>query len=608
MDPLGVLLGVLLGAIVAMLVVRHFVSNDDPAEDPQPRRNSTDRLAELCASLNGDPRRDRPILNRILALGPEVVPLLLDQLHGTVKSNESVKPELQARIEELVADFGLAASPSLRQHLTRTRPGSPQGAGLMRILVRLGHAGGIDLLRRAFDTPGLLPFVPRLRLASEPFEAPDEVLHEVLGHRPIERLRRDLDTVAGLIVNHPVVVDRLWAGGDARTRAAVLEWLCNWLPLARLEHVEAGLADEEVCVRIAAAHLGALLVDPTLVGPLGDLTRDGNPSARAAAAHALGTQPLRGAVTPLRATVNDPDPEVAVAAALALWRHRDAGLSRAVASSNILADSRRGALLRAAFPLEGALRDIDPLLAALSDPDAAVRQLSTRLLGAFVDVDPRARERLIRAAEGADRGDRVAAVTALVLAGDETAPEQLAAALIGPVDPDAHLWLQEAAQCLGDKAVMPIARKVANGHREHAGALLSVLRVQPFLPAIPVLLRALEKTRGEPIEAAIAATLQAGSAEVRSAVDDCLEQPRRGLLVPALTYLAAYGTPDDLPILIALYDRHPPLRGILLNLIEAQGPAAVDALGVRVRRGGDEGVVAALERRLAVLVACTPAR
>ena len=75
-------------------------------------------------------------------------------------------------------------------------------------------------------------------------------------------------------------------------------------------------------------------------------------------------------------------------------------------------------------------------------------------------------------------------------------------------------------------------------------------------------------------------------------------------MTPALAWLAAYGTPADLPILLTLLDQHPPLRGIILGLIEAQGEPAREALRARVQRGGDDAALAGIEERLAVLDAC----
>ena len=78
-----------------------------------------------------------------------------------------------------------------------------------------------------------------------------------------------------------------------------------------------------------------------------------------------------------------------------------------------------------------------------------------------------------------------------------------------------------------------------------------------------------------------------------------------GLLTPTLGYLAAYCTAADLPLLVELFDRHPPLRSVALNLIEAQGARGRGALRERLRLGADDGpALASLERRLAVLDAC----
>ena len=70
-------------------------------------------------------------------------------------------------------------------------------------------------------------------------------------------------------------------------------------------------------------------------------------------------------------------------------------------------------------------------------------------------------------------------------------------------------------------------------------ALLAVLRAVPYAGAVAPLLRALEATHGTRAAGQIAATLAAGGPEIRQALDAGLQQPGRGLLTPALAWLAA---------------------------------------------------------------------
>ena len=609
------LLGLALAALIALLAIGVLYRARRTAPPPQPTvEPPPHRLAELCAALSGDPLRDRPTLNRILALGATTVPLLLDQLGQLTKSTDQgdiARPQRQARIEELVADFGLSSAQTIAQQLTRVRPGSPQDASLSRIIHRLGHGGGVSILRTSLEQADLIPFLPRLRLQGSPIAAPGDALLAALQDRPVHQRRTDLDALAGLLCDHPDVIERLWPKWDSEGRQAIMGWLADWLPLARPELVALGLSDPCPSVRCAAARLATLMIHPALVDPLVELTRDNDPACRHAAIYALGSQHLPGALEPVRQAVSDPMPEISLCAAMCMWRRNDPGLREQLGRMEAMGHDPRRRLLEEAVSLRSAgTQSIEPLLTAVSGANSALRAFGLGLLGGFIHDDPRARERLIRAADESSVSDRVAAVGVLARTRDSTAPDLLAASI-----PDVRrhaerseyaFLLQEAAQCLGDLAVPPLARGVIAQRPKDVPALLAVLRCLPYAPAVPTLLRGLEKVRGEPLEGVVAATLYVGGSETRSAVHACLREPRRGLLVPALTYLAAYGTPDDLPTLINLYEHHPPLRGILLNLIETQGTPAVAILEERVRRGGDDAIVAGLETRLAVLKACVP--
>ncbi len=132
----------------------------------------------------------------------------------------------------------------------------------------------------------------------------------------------------------------------------------------------------------------------------------------------------------------------------------------------------------------------------------------------------------------------------------------------------------------------------------------AVLRAQPYAAAAPQLLRGLEDARSGYLEGLLAATLQVGGGGVRAVIDEALGDPRRGLLAPALRYLAAYARAEDVDLLLSLFDRHLPLRGIILNLVEGQGEAARPALAQRIAAGGEDAIVTALEQRKALLDAC----
>ncbi len=200
--------------------------------------------------------------------------------------------------------------------------------------------------------------------------------------------------------------------------------------------------------------------------------------------------------------------------------------------------------------------------------------------------------------------ERVDAVRALSESADTTVAELLSRALREPPGDESLIRLQEAAQAIGEAAVLPLARRMRPEPPGRVEASLAILRAQPYASAVPPLLRGLEDARSGFVEGQIAATLYVGGPTVRERIYDALEHPSRGLLVAALRYLAAYAGPEDIPLLLSLFDRHLAQRSVLLNLVECQGEAAMPHLRARVERGGDDGPLEAIEQRLAVLEAC----
>jgi|JI10StandDraft_1071094.scaffolds.fasta_scaffold79806_2 hypothetical protein len=584
-------------AVVGVFVVLALLA---PPEAPAPPAlPETDRVRALCAQLTGDPVRDRAVMNSVLALGPRQVPCLLDVLSEAIRYE--VTPARLARLEDLLADFGLAALPPLAQTLARLRPTSPLAASVLRVVARLGRPGLADVVVRSLNEPALAPFLPRLRNDDHALADVSAAVSAVLAARPAHAHPHDLHRVVGLIAasarlrgGQSRLLDDLWAAWGSEGRVAVLAWLCDWLPLARPDHLVAGLSDPSDAVRAAAARLATLLVVPTLVPALAELATTGDEAGRLAAVHALAAWPQRAAQEALVPAAGDPSPEVA-AAALAGLATGPADLFRAAAErAQALPEGARQALACEA-PFEADSGNVLQLLTFFAP--GPTRQVVIALLGRHIDRDPRALERLIQVAAGEEGAPL--ALRLLAVHGSPAGPELLARALEQPTHPSERLRLQEVAQLLGGTAAAHIARRLAVG--PWLATQLAVLRAQDCADAVPALLHLLEECREGEAEAALAATLALGGHTVQEALDEALRLPGRGLLAPALHFLQAYATSADLPRLIELFDRHPPLRTIVLALIELQGPAALPALEARLARGGDDSVVLMLERRIAVL-------
>lgn len=570
-------LGLLIGALVALAIAVLLSRSDRRRAPPDPEAVDPRRISHLCAALTGDPTADRPILNQILALGPDVIPALLGELTEAHRRADETTPARLARLEDVIADFGLAAVPALTAALARLHPSAPLSPGLVRIMRHLGGPGARASIHRARALPDLAPYLPQLVPRDDP--AADAALTAALNDVDPADRRAALDTCAGLIIDRPGALDTLWSRSDPPGRAALLDALLDWLPLATPTLIRSGLDDPAPTVRAAAARLATHATAPPLALPaaaLAPLLDDDDPRVRAAAARALAARPDPADRRLLIPAIDDPDPTVSHHARLGRLHGLDP---------------------RETAPPEEALHDLD-------DPDPTRRRLAIHHLGRRRD-DPRARERLIRLADDLDPTTRLEAVLALARAGDAITPDLLVRILRAPPPPPDLLGAQEAARRIGPPIAVPLARRLRPDPPDRARALLTVLRAIDYTDAVPPLLRALEDARTGALEGQLSATLHAAGPTARAALDHALRHPARGLLTPALRYLAAYATPADLPLLIDLYDRHPPLRTLVLNIIEAQGAAAIAPLRARIHAGGDDLTLLALEHRLALLEAVT---
>lgn len=308
--------------VVGVVVLLGMLSPTEPPPPgpahPQLPEAESDRVRALCVQLTGDPNRDRRVMNSLLALGPRQVSALLEVLSEAIR--HEVTPARLARLEDLLADFGLAALPGLADTLARLRPTSPLAASVLRVITRLGRPGLAALVMRSLDEPALAPFLPRLRNDYDALADVSAAASAVLAARPTHRHRADLDRVAGLIAasarlrgGRSRLLEDLWAAWGIEGRVAVLDWLCDWLPLARPEHLVAGLSDPADAVRAAAARLATLLVEPSLVPALAELALTGDEAGRLAAVHALAAWPHHAAHQALVPAAADPSPEVAAA-------------------------------------------------------------------------------------------------------------------------------------------------------------------------------------------------------------------------------------------------------------------------------------------------------
>lgn len=581
---------VILGAgIVALLLAGISRAPPTPEEPEVP-----DRVLALCAQLTGDPVRDQIIMNQLLALGRGALVPLLEALTATLRDPDEQTPQRLARIEGLIADFGLVAIDPIAAQLHRLQPTSPLANSLVRVLYRLGQPGAQKWFKVVLEAPELMGFLPRFRRARGDYRDPPAAASGALIPRLPHLDDAHLSIIAALIVEHPAIIDDLWAASTASGRVALLAWLGDWLPVARGTHVVAGLTDRSPQVRESAANLARLMTEPALVPALTELAGDADATCRVAALRALANQPSSAAQVAIRAAAGDPDRRVCLTALELLAFSATPVLQQAVGKAALGAlrpDPLLG-VLHALSPFDQ--HDARPLMQVI-DAHPADQRLLIAMLGRQARQNPQARERLIRLVATAAPRVRAWAAYALVRAGEPSAPALLAKATAETAGAS-RLVLQEAAQCLGDAAVLPLARQI--GDAVSTDRVLPVLRALNYADAVPALLHALDDTRH-----ALATTIACGGPAARQLVDEGLTLPSLGLLTPALRYLSSWATGDDVPALIALYDAHPPLRGVILNLIEMQVGDATAPLAARIEAGGGDDQLHALEARHAILAA-----
>lgn len=580
-----------LGAGIIALFLASLSREIPPPDAPE----VPDRVLTLCAQLTGDPLHDQAVMNQLLALGSGALAPLLEALTATLRETDEQTPRRLARIEGLIADFGLMAIDPIAARLQRLQPTSPLANSLVRVLYRLGQPGAQKWVRGVLENPALMGFLPRFRRARGHYRDPPAAASGALIPRLANLSIDDLTVIAALIVEHPAIIDDLWAATTASGRIAILAWLRDWLPVANGAHVVAGLMDRSPQVRAAAADLARLMTEPALVPALIELAGDAHAPCRVAALRALANQPSGAARAAISAAAGDADRRVCLTALELL----------AFDAAPVLRDAVGRAALGVLQPdpLLGVLHALSPFdqhdaraLMPIADASAADQRVLVAMLGRQARQNPRARERLIRVIATAKPIVQAWAIHALVRAGEPSTPDLLAKAT-STTTLEARLVLQEAAQCLGAAAVMPLARQI-DANDSTGDFLLPILRALDYSDAVPALLHALDDVRH-----ALATTIACGGSQARQMVDEGLQLPSLGLLAPALRYLASWATADDVPALIALYDAHPPLRGVILNLIEMQVGDATGPLAARIEAGGGDDQLHGLEARHAILAA-----
>lgn len=453
--------------------------NDD---DPRRRPNGDAKVErEVRRLASPDPDEVREASNRLLSLGPGVIPALCARLRaGDDAEDAGDDPRNhQALVEDLVASFGLHAATPLARSLRRVVFPSPMVGAAIRIILRVGSPA-IDPLVAALgpeNVAGLGLVLHRCHGVPEP-----HVLR-ALGKLDPEHAHRVLQVFSGSLERHPGPVIGLFDGGSAQLRRSMVAFFGGWpSPLAA-----------EILVRA---------------------TDDPHPELRIAGARGIGLL-VAEAPAPLRAAIDDQVPAVRRAALMACGALSAEGLrygqvdealrARMVSGSDAERFEAAAALISSGAELShsGAVTDVLDELAppdALDDDDPDRRLWAGRALALRASTEVPARERSILLAEGDDAIARAAACAGLVACDLRDLPALLGRAVSRcEGDPIEHFHLRLAAQRLGADALPPLLLLVRTARPAVALLAAELAASTGKAAALEGLLRSLPHRRGDAV-------------------------------------------------------------------------------------------------------------
>lgn len=149
-DSLALVALAALGASALLLAWR--ARRPDEADNEPPAAESAlpldERVARCLTRINyGDADGAREGRAMLLAIGPAVIPSLVDVLLRAEAHPEGLRPSTRVRIEEVIVDFGISGHLALRRAFQSRDPAPATWASLLRIAERSGTERLPELLR-----------------------------------------------------------------------------------------------------------------------------------------------------------------------------------------------------------------------------------------------------------------------------------------------------------------------------------------------------------------------------------------------------------------------------------------------------------------------------
>ncbi|MBV70851.1 MAG: hypothetical protein CMH52_05825 [Myxococcales bacterium] len=577
---------------LALLVSRTYDAGqiDDELVDVQP-----DRIRGLLVQLRLESQRQQRLLNQILALGPDIVPAVIKELR-TVRANEDPSSaHYLASLETLLSDFGLVAVPPICHELGRLPLGSPVIGHLTRALHRIGPTAIRSVLTAAARSPSPAP-----HLLSVLNRWPDESIHSAFRRMPASDSKALMTLLAPIYMGQNTHLISLWEAACIDKRTDIINWATDWQAANLDQLIERALVSHDSGLRYSATRAARLTHSQKIIDTLVSAW-NGAETEQQNFIEALVSQGARAEVEELVGSGLIKSADSLSDALCALVTKADAEFY--FETSNIdLSDSHLPDFLAQSVMVNQ--WDIDSLFGLVETGEDPLIRFYIHTLSLRAATTPRVRERLIRLAETGHTKVKTWAILALAKNNDEMASDVLIKAVHSGDDDTDYLTLREAAQYIGPSLNGPLFRRFSE-HRVHTRQqILCIVRSLTGGDKVDYLLQALEDVRDESGRIELIQTVAASARVGRTTIEEALKQQRKGLVVPALRFLAAHCRTSDAPLLLHVYDNQLTLRNLVLSVLESLGSDAVDAMEQHIQAGGDDLALEALERRLLILDQC----
>lgn len=581
MNPVATILLLAFVVVAVMWLQARWAEEERAAEDEggggSPQARATRELRRLASD---DPEEVRQASNRLLSLGPGVIPALCDRLRAGDDANHVGEDPRghQALVEDLVASFGLHAAPALAHSLRRVVFPSPMISAALRISQRVGPST-LQPLVTAIEEENVAGLGLVLHRCPG---APETHVLRTLPTLGPDQATRALRVFAGTLEPHAESVVELFGRAPAPLRRTMVRFFEGWPTPLAAEILVRAAHDPDPELRAAGVR-GVALLAAEAPAPLREAVDDSNAAVRRAALMACGAVDPTAVQEALRHRVVDGPPGERVEAALALASSggaADADTARALEKAADDEDPGVSLAALAALAVGGHQQGCAPAFAALDADTQDLRRIAARALCLLAPHDVRARERAFVLAEGDDPVTRAAACAGLVPCELRDLPRILARAVAQSAgDPVEHFHLRLAAQSLGEPALPDLLRLVRTARADAALLAAELVAATGTDAALEGLLRSLPHRRGD----AVGMTIRSHAAAfgpIALEVASGLLRMGVGIIPTAICeFVLQYGDAEDhadaLIEAIGLDDAHRAPALAALECFSATSPQAV---------------------------------